>query len=129
MKLSATYTKEGIMSNLDRAESIKNVVSIYMKVDLEDMESKSRQRAFTEARQIAMYFIHKLTTLSLRDIGSLFGNRDHSTVLHSRDVISDQLEVNKPFKKMIEDLEGMVLIAARKHTKQHCQELIGFELN
>ena len=36
-----------------------------------------------DARQIAMYLIRRMTNLSLNDIGKEFGDRDHTTVLHS----------------------------------------------
>lgn len=48
-----------------------------------DLKGQSRTRNTTQARQIAMYQIRRLTNLSLQDIGGLFEGRDHSTVLTS----------------------------------------------
>jgi len=36
---------------------------------------------------MAIYIAHELTSLSLTAIGKHFGNRDHSTVIHSIDKI------------------------------------------
>ena len=41
-----------------------------------------KNKGTTEARQMAIYLIRKLTNLSLPDIGKEF-NRDHSTVLYA----------------------------------------------
>jgi len=40
---------------------------------------------------MAVFIAHELTTLSLTKIGKHFGNRDHSTVLHSIDKIEKKL--------------------------------------
>jgi chromosomal replication initiator protein len=51
-------------------------------VSISDLESPSRKQPLARARQVAMYVCRELTDLSLPKIGSLFGGRDHTTVLH-----------------------------------------------
>lgn len=51
-------------------------------VSISDLESPSRKQPLARARQVAMYICRELTDLSLPKIGSLFGGRDHTTVLH-----------------------------------------------
>ena len=48
-----------------------------------DMHSKKRSRAVARPRQVAMSLAKELTQLSLPEIGSNFGGRDHTTVLHA----------------------------------------------
>ena len=60
---------------------ISQVCKFYS-VDETVLRGTLKNKGTTEARQIAMYLIRKLTNLSLPDIGKEFG-RDHSTVLHS----------------------------------------------
>lgn len=55
----------------------------YFNVSLEELQSKSRNRTLTTARQIAMYLLRELTDMSLPKIGQELGNRDHTTVMHA----------------------------------------------
>jgi chromosomal replication initiator protein len=56
-------------------------------VTAKELQSRSRKKAFTFPRQMAMYLCRKHTEDSLADIGKEF-NRDHSTVLHSIKVVT-----------------------------------------
>jgi len=69
------------------------------------MKSKMKKEEIVEVRQIAMYFLRKYTRLSLKNIGSHFGNRDHSTVIHSLKKVQDLAEVEKYYKKQLDNLE------------------------
>ncbi len=62
---------------------IQKIVSSYFSVSIEDMCSRKRTRAISRPRQIAITLCKEFTAASLLDIGKAFGNRDHSTVLHS----------------------------------------------
>jgi len=86
-------------------ERIIQTVSEYHKVSVADMKSKRKKEEIVEVRQIAMYFLRKYTRLSLKNIGSHFGNRDHSTVIHSLKKVQDLAEVEKYYKKELDILE------------------------
>src|SRR5207237_3694789 len=58
-------------------------VADYYKIRVSDMHSKKRSRAIARPRQVAMALAKELTQLSLPAIGSNFGGRDHTTVLHA----------------------------------------------
>jgi len=64
-------------------ENIQKTVSDYYKIRVSDMHSKKRSRAVARPRQVAMALAKELTQLSLPEIGSNFGGRDHTTVLHA----------------------------------------------
>jgi chromosomal replication initiator protein len=64
-------------------ENIQKTVADYYKIRVSDMHSKKRSRAVARPRQVAMALAKELTQLSLPDIGSNFGGRDHTTVLHA----------------------------------------------
>lgn len=64
-------------------ERIKRRVAEEWGVSMEALASKSRTREVTIPRQVAMYLIKELLDLPLTRIGSAFGGRDHSTVIHS----------------------------------------------
>ncbi|HEX8009508.1 MAG TPA: chromosomal replication initiator protein DnaA [Casimicrobiaceae bacterium] len=64
-------------------ENIQKTVADYYKIRIADMYSKKRTRAVARPRQVAMALAKELTELSLPEIGSNFGGRDHTTVLHA----------------------------------------------
>jgi chromosomal replication initiator protein len=64
-------------------ENIQKTVADYYKIRVTDMHSKKRTRAVARPRQVAMALAKELTQLSLPEIGTNFGGRDHTTVLHA----------------------------------------------
>jgi len=61
---------------------IQRVVAEYFKVPMADLSSARRQQTIVWPRQVAMYLSRHLTPRSYPDVGSRFGGRDHTTVLH-----------------------------------------------
>ncbi len=62
-------------------------------IDINDIQKETAKHYehTVLARQMAVFISHELTTLSLTKIGKHFGNRDHSTVLHSIDKIEKKI--------------------------------------
>lgn len=83
----------GISSN--PAQIIDYVCKFY-DVTQRQVESKSRKRKYVAARQMICYILSMETRLSLVEIGRLLGGRDHTTIIHSREVISGQLFSRHP---------------------------------
>ena len=81
---------------------IKETVSKFYSIKLEDFSSKKRTRAIAYPRQIAMYLTRQFTDLSLPKIGNEFGGRDHTTVIHACDKIAKDLETDNKTKEKIE---------------------------
>ncbi len=79
-------------------DDIKQLVADYYKLTPEILESKSRKHEITLARQLAMYLSKEFTQLSLKSIGSTFGGRDHSTVMHSCQAIENYLITDRSVK-------------------------------
>ncbi len=83
---------------------IKETISDQFNIKLEDFNSKKRTRAISYPRQIAMYLSRELTDLSLPKIGEEFGGRDHTTVIHAYDKITNDIEGDAAFKEKIETI-------------------------
>jgi len=83
---------------------IQKTVSEYFDVVLEDLKAKTRKKEIVIARQTAMYFSKEYTNHSLKSIGYHFGGRDHSTVIHSVQLIEREIKKNKRTKELISDL-------------------------
>jgi len=64
-------------------ERILTAVAERFGVKSDAIIGQRRTRAVVLPRQVAMYLTRQLTELSLVEIGRLFGNRDHSTVLYA----------------------------------------------
>lgn len=61
---------------------ISQVCKFYS-VDESVLRGTLKTKGTAEARQVAIYLVRKLTTLSTPDIGKEFGGRDHSTILYA----------------------------------------------
>ena len=64
-------------------DNIQKTVAEYCRIRVSDLHSARRTRSVTRPRQIAMALAKELTNHSLPEIGSAFGGRDHTTVLHA----------------------------------------------
>ncbi|KAA8818642.1 chromosomal replication initiator protein DnaA [Bifidobacterium vespertilionis] len=67
-------------------------VAKYFRLTFDDLVGRSRTKNIANARQIAMYLAREMTSMSLFDIGQVFGGRDHTTVLHAYQRISDEMQ-------------------------------------
>lgn len=83
---------------------IQKVVSEYYNLPLSDFKAKKRTQAVAFPRQIAMYLSRILTDLSLPKIGEEFGGRDHTTVIHAHDKISNDMKNDPLLEQKINDL-------------------------
>lgn len=82
---------------------IKKVVCKYFKVSIEDLNSKKKNNSIAWPRQVSMYLATELTSLSLPEIGREF-NRDHSTVIHAKEKVKEEIDNNLLFAPIINDL-------------------------
>jgi chromosomal replication initiator protein len=51
-----------------------------------------------------MYLSRELTDFSLPRIGEAFGGRDHTTVIHAHEKITQQLKIDQDLYKIIQNL-------------------------
>ena len=83
---------------------IIDTVSRYFDIRQDEFKSKKRNREISFPRQIAMYLCRDLTDLSLPKIGDAFGGRDHTTVIHGIDKITEDLQNNPEIRRTIDEL-------------------------
>ena len=72
-------------------------------ITVDDLKSKKRTDSIASVRHIAIYIIRKLTDLSLKDIGKVFG-RDYSTIISSVNKIDINIRTVKNFENEINSL-------------------------
>ncbi len=90
------------------AELIMQTVSEYYGVTLKDMVGPTRKREITVPRQIAIYLTREMTGMSLPQIGSVFGGRDHTTVMHSCKIVEASLENSAGTKDIVDQIKRQV---------------------
>ena len=95
-------------SSLPTPGLIISQVCKFFSIDESVLRGTLKNKGTTEARQVAIYLIRKLTNLSLPDIGKEFG-RDHSTILYAiRKVEVALKEENPSLKNNIRDITANI---------------------
>jgi chromosomal replication initiator protein len=83
------------------SEILKAVASHYG-LRVSDMKAKSNAKPVAFPRQVAMYLCRKLTELSYPEIGRLFNDKHHSTVMHSVEKIERMIEDDADFRRVVD---------------------------
>ena len=95
-----------LISNNDSSinvNSIKKIVGKHFNIKMEDFNSKRKTQSVAWPRQIAMFLTTEVTDLSLPEIGREF-NRDHSTVVHARDIVKERINTDPFFTAEINQI-------------------------
>jgi len=99
-----------IQNKLISVDNIQRTVAEYYKIKMADMISKRRNRSVARPRQMAMCLSKELTNHSLPEIGSMYGGRDHTTVLHACRTINDlrksSSDINEDYKNLLRSLSS-----------------------
>lgn len=99
--------KEEIKNDVN-PDKIISTVCDYFDIGYQDIIGKKKNKEVVEPRMIAIYLISELLNLPLVNIGKIFGGRDHTTIMHSRDKITDELKTNKKIQNVVSDIKGML---------------------
>jgi chromosomal replication initiator protein len=73
-------------------------------VTVKDITNGGRTKQLALARQVAMYVLRATLSLSLKEIGGLFGNKDHTTVMHAIKRVSELKTKDPAFAARLEKL-------------------------
>jgi chromosomal replication initiator protein len=92
--------------------SIQLAVAKEWGVTTEGLRSKTRTKTLTVPRQVAMHLMRELLGMQLVEIGSAFGGRDHSTVIHSLERVSEMVKEDPDFARRIQKVESSLRGAA-----------------
>ena len=91
------------------AQVIMQAVANYYSITVDDLIRPTRRREIAVPRQIAMYITRDLTNLSLPQIGQVFGNRDHTTVLHGCNQIANAIKNDPSMASVVNDLKEIIV--------------------
>lgn len=87
---------------MTRDRKIREMLVAHTGFEWVQLTSHSRARDLVCARQAAMYLLFRHTHFNLPQIGALFGDRDHTTVIHARNKV---LAAPAGFADIIEPIE------------------------
>ena len=111
LELSQTALKEIIDSRkvkIITAEMIMQSVSDYYNVTLSEMVGPTRKREITIPRQVAIYLTREMTGMSLPQIGTVFGGRDHTTILHSCKVMENTVRDDPGMRNLVNSIKRQI---------------------
>lgn len=110
LELAKEALKEKEEQKSDEIDSAKiiSAVSDYFRIPESDIVGKKKNKDIAEARMIAIYLVYELLNMPLINIGQVFGGRDHTTIIYSRDKIINSLGVNGKNDKAIKDIKAML---------------------
>ena len=87
---------------------IIEVVAEHYDLSMEQMTSNARAKNIAKPRQIAMYLCKQMTSVPLEAIGNLLGGRDHSTIIHGANKISEEYEKDGDLRQQIETIKKKI---------------------
>ncbi len=102
LKDHVTTTKQNLTP-----DRIIECVCKYFNVSRTDLLGKKKNKEIVEPRQICMYIIVDMLALPLTSVGQIFGGKDHTTVIHAREKVSDLIKNNNRIKIAVEDIKSM----------------------
>jgi chromosomal replication initiator protein len=105
--LCKTVIKENLGDVKLQSVSFVQILSYIAKtqnINKRKIVGKTRNQETVMARQIVMFLTRSLTNLSLKNIGRELGGRDHSTVIHSCNLVENKIKNNSSFRKKMEKI-------------------------
>ena len=112
MKENMDEIKEGLSPDM-----VIDTVCKYFNISKNDIVGKKKNKEIVEPRMICIYLICELLDLPLVAIGKKFGDRDHTTIMHARDKITEQIKTNNKIKVYITDIKDLLTKWENVHKK------------
>ena len=98
---------EGILDTLvpqrrpREAASVVRIVARHFGLGEDALPGRSRTKEIAGARQLAMYLLREENGLSLIHIGEILGGRDHSTVRHGVEKVTQDIERDEAVRRQL----------------------------
>lgn len=89
-------------------ESITQAVAEHYRIKIDELFNKKRTQNIAYPRQVAMYLCRELADMSYPRIGELFGGRDHTTVIHAYEKISNKSKTDNKLQKDLNTLKEIL---------------------
>jgi len=103
--------KNRVKENITKAVTIDKVqkaVASFFNISVSDLKSKRRLQAIVVPRQIAMYIARECCNSSFPEIGTFFGNKDHSTVIHAVNKVKKMVEKDPEQQRVVRSIKYLL---------------------
>ena len=90
------------------ASKILNAVSTYYSISVSQLTGKIKTAQIVNARHVAIYLIRQILDMPLKQIGEVFSNRDHTTIMHSVDKVEKLLKTDKDMNIVINNIKKQI---------------------
>lgn len=97
------YYRSGILEK-PGIEQIVGAVGKHFKVSTDEIKGVSRKAPIVHARHIAVFITREITGDSWKHIGGLFGDRDHTSMMHGYQKISEMMRIDKDLRAQVKML-------------------------
>ena len=91
------------------ASNIITAVTGFYGVTREELVGKCKKKDLVVPRQVCCYLMCELLSLPLMSIGKELGNRNHTTILYSRNKVEEMMTVSDKMAKEIDDIKNIIL--------------------
>lgn len=111
---SLEEAKEAFKEDLDEKredlspDTIIEATCKYFGITKADIVGKKKSKEIVEPRMIAIYLISEMLDMPLVAIGKLFGGRDHTTIIHARDKITEQYRDGGRVKTLVNAIKEQI---------------------
>ena len=102
------YFRDNTTSIID-IYTIQEKTAHFYNITIDDIVGQSRTKDIVIARQAAMYLTKELTDLSYPSIGKAFGDRDHTTVIHSCKKIEEKLQQEPEYRSTLNHISSKIV--------------------
>ncbi len=99
------YENEKVIS----CDFIKETVAKYFSINKDDLSGNKRSNEVAFPRQIAMYLCRIIANMSYPQIGTEFGGRDHSTVMHACRKIEKETKEKNNTKLIVDSVKNIII--------------------
>ena len=89
-------------------EYIVSMVAEQYEVSPEEIISQKRSRNIARPRQVVMYLCRNMLNIPLQEVGRALGGRDHTTIMHGVEKITDELKTDPSLQNTIEILKKKI---------------------
>jgi chromosomal replication initiator protein len=85
-------------------DQVLHTVSRHFRIPVDEIKGQSRKAPITEARHTAIFILRETTKDSWKHIGNLFGGRDHTSMIHAYQKISERMAEDQDFRTAVRSL-------------------------
>lgn len=95
LELAKSQLKNIISNSIENIslDVIEKVVADNYQISVSELKGKKKDKKYVIPRQIAIYISREITEISYMELGNEFG-KDHSTIMHAYEKISDQIKID-----------------------------------